>query len=92
MLVKLIFLNLLACRYEKGTWSECTGAGTGQMQRTDKLKTTTDASCQATRTVNKNCNNGKSKDKKTKEERKTKNGNKDKGNVVKTKPEKTLSI
>lgn len=47
---------LLACRYEKGSWSECTA---GQMQRSDKLKTTSDASCQATREVNKNCNAGK---------------------------------
>jgi pleiotrophin len=71
--------STIACRYEKGAWSECT---TGQMQRTDKLKTTTDPSCQATRTVNKNCNNSKSKDKKNKEERKSKNKeNKEKGRM-----------
>ena len=62
---------ILACRYEKGTWSEC---ATGQMSRADKLKTTSDPSCEATRVIKKNCKSGKSKDKATKERK-----NKDKG-------------
>lgn len=53
------------------------------MSRTDKLKVTSDPSCQGTREVNKNCNPGKVKgDKANKEQRK--NGNKDKG-LIKTK-------
>ncbi|XP_037905848.1 uncharacterized protein LOC119648266 isoform X3 [Hermetia illucens] len=60
-----------ACRYEKGTWSECI---TGQMSRTDKLKSSSDPTCQSTRVVNKNCNPGKSKDKSNKDRK-----NKDKG-------------
>uniref|UniRef100_A0A1L8DPB3 Putative conserved secreted protein n=1 Tax=Nyssomyia neivai TaxID=330878 RepID=A0A1L8DPB3_9DIPT len=45
-----------ACRYEKGAWSECIG---GKMSRSDKLKATSDAACESTRLVNKNCNPGK---------------------------------
>ncbi|GAB0090267.1 Pleiotrophin/Midkine, C-terminal domain [Sergentomyia squamirostris] len=45
-----------ACRYEKGAWSECIG---GKMSRSDKLKATSDAACESTRVVNKNCNPGK---------------------------------
>ncbi|XP_059614050.1 uncharacterized protein LOC132260127 isoform X2 [Phlebotomus argentipes] len=45
-----------ACRYEKGAWSECIA---GKMSRTDKLKATSDAACESTRVVNKNCNPGK---------------------------------
>lgn len=36
------------------------------MSRTDNLKQTSDATCQTTRVVNKNCNQGKSKDKQNK--------------------------
>lgn len=52
-----------ACRYDKGAWTECAG---GQMSRTDSLKSSSDATCQSTRVVNKNCNQGKSKDKQNK--------------------------
>ncbi|XP_055701606.1 uncharacterized protein LOC129800896 isoform X2 [Phlebotomus papatasi] len=45
-----------ACRYEKGAWSECIG---GKMSRSDKLKATSDAACESTRVVNKNCNPAK---------------------------------
>ncbi|SPP86925.1 Hypothetical predicted protein [Drosophila guanche] len=65
-----------ACRYEKGSWSEC---ATGQMTRADKLKASSDPSCEATRVIKKNCKPGKSKDKSAKEQRK----NKDKGNFFK---------
>jgi len=61
-----------ACRYEKGTWSECTA---GQTSRTDKLKSTSDPTCQATREVNKNCNPSKGKG----EKKERKNGKQDKG-------------
>lgn len=64
-----------ACRYEKGAWSECTN---GQTSRTDKLKTTSDPSCQATREVNKNCNPSKGKG----EKKERKNGKPDKGSYV----------
>lgn len=64
-----------ACRYEKGSWSEC---ATGQMTRADKLKASSDPSCEATRVIKKNCKPGKSKDKSAKEQRK----NKDKGNLT----------
>lgn len=47
-----------ACRYEKGAWTECTS---GQMSRSDRLKTASDPTCQQTRDVTKNCNQGKSK-------------------------------
>lgn len=57
-------LSPIACRYDKGAWSEC--APTGQMSRTDSLKSSSDATCQTTRVVNKNCNQGKSKDKQNK--------------------------
>ncbi|EDS28528.1 conserved hypothetical protein [Culex quinquefasciatus] len=53
-----------ACRYDKGAWSEC--APNGQMSRTDSLKSSSDATCQTSRVVNKNCNQGKSKDKQNK--------------------------
>lgn len=53
-----------ACRYDKGAWSDCDN--NGQMSRTDSLKQTSDATCQTTRVVNKNCNQGKSKDKQNK--------------------------
>lgn len=74
---KKINLNFIcffftACRYEKGSWSDCV---TGQMTRADKLKPTSDPSCEATRIIKKNCKPGKSKDKSAKEQRK----NKDKG-------------
>lgn len=62
-----------ACRYEKGTWSEC---ASGQMSRTDKLKSSAEQTCQSTRVVNKNCNSGKSKGEK--KDRK----NKDKGKIT----------
>lgn len=72
-------LNILfffsACRYDKGTWSECV---TGQMQRSDKLKSTSDPACQATREVNKNCNAGKTKG--DKKDRASKKGKQDLGN------------
>lgn len=45
------------------------------MTRSDKLKATSDPSCEATRVIKKNCKPGKSKDKTAKEQRK----NKDKG-------------
>lgn len=78
---KNIILNP-ACRYEKGAWSECT---TGQMTRSDKLKTTTDTTCQTTRVVTKNCNQGKNKgEKNPNKERPGKNGNKEKGVVTST--------
>lgn len=47
------------------------------MSRSDKLKSTSDPSCQATREVNKNCNQGKSKG--DKKDRPAKNGKQDKG-------------
>ncbi|XP_055843512.1 uncharacterized protein DDB_G0271670-like isoform X2 [Episyrphus balteatus] len=55
-----------ACRYEKGAWTECTS---GQMTRQDKLKTTSDATCEPVRAINKKCNpsGGKPKDKGNKE-------------------------
>lgn len=71
------FVSFSACRYEKGTWSECI---TGQMSRTDKLKSSSDPTCQSTRVVNKNCNPGKSKDKSNKDRK-----NKDKGKRNKVK-------
>lgn len=61
-----------ACRYEKGAWSECTN---GQTSRSDKLKSTSDPTCQATREVNKNCNPAKGKG----EKKERKNGKTDKG-------------
>ncbi|XP_037045445.1 uncharacterized protein LOC119080931 isoform X2 [Bradysia coprophila] len=61
-----------ACRYEKGTWSECAN---GQTSRSDKLKSTSDPTCQATREVNKNCNPAKGKG----EKKERKNGKTDKG-------------
>lgn len=48
------------------------------MTRADKLKATSDPSCEATRVIKKNCKPGKSKDKSAKEQRK----NKDKGNLA----------
>lgn len=60
----LFLLPHTACRYDKGAWSEC--APNGQMSRTDSLKSSSDATCQSTRVVNKNCNQGKSKDKQNK--------------------------
>ncbi|KAH8408347.1 hypothetical protein KR215_003449 [Drosophila sulfurigaster] len=64
-------------RNERGTKSDgkfCVCV-TGQMTRSDKLKATSDPSCEATRVIKKNCKPGKSKDKSAKEQRK----NKDKG-------------
>lgn len=53
------------------------------MSRTDKLKNTSDTTCQITRIVNKNCNQGKqNKDKQHKEARQPKNGNKEKGIII----------
>ncbi|XP_055912427.1 uncharacterized protein LOC129946318 isoform X1 [Eupeodes corollae] len=64
-----------ACRYEKGAWTECTS---GQMTRQDKLKTTSDSTCEPVRSINKKCNpgggGGKPKDKGNKE-RKNKDKN-----------------
>lgn len=55
------------------------------MTRSDKLKTTTDTTCQATRVVTKNCNQGKNKgEKNPNKERPGKNGNKEKGVVTST--------
>lgn len=65
-----------ACRYEKGAWTECTS---GQMSRSDRLKTASDPTCQQTRDVTKNCNQGKSKA--DKKERPAKNGKQDKGTL-----------
>lgn len=48
------------------------------MTRADKLKPTSDPSCEATRIIKKNCKPGKSKDKSAKEQRK----NKDKGGFL----------
>lgn len=56
-----------ACRYDKGEWSKCVN---GSMSRKDNVRTGSDASCKATREINKNCN----KDKKQKN--KEKNGRK----------------
>lgn len=64
----MLFL-FTACRYDKGTWSEC--GQSGEMSRTDKLKVTSDSSCQATRTINKKCNKSK-QDKKERKEKKQK--------------------
>lgn len=61
-----------ACRYDKGTFSECQPSG--EMTRIDKLKAVSDsASCQATRTINKKCNKSKqekqAKDRNSKEKK-----------------------
>lgn len=65
-----------ACRYDKGAFGECQPSG--EMTRTDKLKTTSDtAACPATRTINKKCN--KSKQEKQPKERNSKE-KKQKGN------------
>lgn len=58
-----------ACRYEKGVWTEC---ASGQMTRQDKLKTTSDATCEAVRAINKKCNPGGGKKDKGNKERKNK--------------------
>lgn len=46
-----------ACRYERGSWSECNVAG--EMTRTDKLKANSDASCEQSRQITKKCKNKK---------------------------------
>lgn len=43
----------LACRYEKGPWSECNAQS--QMTRNDKLKQNSDASCEQNRQITKKC-------------------------------------
>lgn len=42
-----------ACRYEKGTWSECNAQS--EMTRNDKLKANSDASCEQNRQITKKC-------------------------------------
>ncbi|KAI5730305.1 hypothetical protein M8J76_012252 [Diaphorina citri] len=43
-----------ACRYEKGSWSQCSVAG--DMTRTDMLKeANSDANCEKSRTLTKKC-------------------------------------
>lgn len=42
-----------ACRYEKGTWSECNSQS--KVVRVDTLKANSDASCEQSRQITKNC-------------------------------------
>jgi len=42
-----------ACRYDKGPWSECNSQG--KVVRTDTVKANSDASCEKTRQITKNC-------------------------------------
>lgn len=48
-----LFLIVLACRYEKGTWGECNAQS--QMTRNDKLKANSDPSCEQNRQITKKC-------------------------------------
>lgn len=43
------------CKYDKGTWSECNTGSPPQKTRTDKLRSGSDPTCEATRVVTKNC-------------------------------------
>ncbi|KAL4717541.1 hypothetical protein ACJJTC_000690 [Scirpophaga incertulas] len=45
------------CRYEKSAWSECNASG--EMSRTDVLKSNSDPSCDQSRRVTKKCNKNK---------------------------------
>lgn len=71
--INLILLHFLACRYEKGSWSECVS---GKMNRIDKLRTNNSEVvnagaaapvCEPTRNVQKNCNAGKKAERKQKD-------------------------
>lgn len=42
-----------ACRYEKGTWSQCSPQN--EMVRTDTIKDKSDSSCEQTRQIKKKC-------------------------------------
>nr|CAD7201435.1 unnamed protein product [Timema douglasi] len=44
-----------ACRYEKGSWSECSSQS--QMTRSDSLKPNSDPSCEQSRLITKKCKN-----------------------------------
>lgn len=69
IVTQYFLISIAACRYDKGTWSECDKSG--DMTRTDKLKASSDGSCQQTRTINKKCNKSK-QDKKERKEKKQK--------------------
>lgn len=64
--------QILACRYEKGAWSECVA---GKMNRVDKLRPNNGAEangavpavCEPTRNVQKNCNTAKKAERKQKD-------------------------
>lgn len=65
VLFSLFSAFLAACRYEKGTWTECSGQS--QMVRVDKLKSNSDPSCEQSRQITKKCKSktGKTKNSKT---------------------------
>lgn len=52
-LSKDITFSFLACRYEKGNWSECNAQS--EMTRNDKLKANSDPSCEQNRQITKKC-------------------------------------
>lgn len=53
----LMFVIIIACRYEKSSWSECNS--NGEMSRTDMLKANSDPSCDQSRRITKKCNKNK---------------------------------
>lgn len=53
--MSIVFCLPAACRYEKGTWSQCSPQN--EMVRTDTIKDKSDSSCEQTRQIKKKCTN-----------------------------------